>query len=185
MEINFKQTAEQKMSKAINVLKSDFDKIRTGRAHPSILDQISVDYYGTMTPINQVASVTLLDSQTLSVVPWEKNLISSIERAILESNIGLNPSSVGDLIKIPMPPLSQERRRELVKVVKGFAEDCKVSIRNIRREANDASKKKLKEKEISSDEDKRFQEEIQKLTNANIKNVDSYLSVKEQEIMTV
>ena len=175
MEINFKQTAEQKMSKAINVLKSDFDKIRTGRAHPSILDQISVDYYGTMTPINQVASVTLLDSQTLSVVPWEKNLISSIERAILESNIGLNPSSVGDLIKVPMPPLSQERRRELIKVVKGFAEDCKVSIRNIRREANDASKKKLKEKEISFDEDKRFQEEIQKLTNANIKNVDSYL----------
>ncbi len=185
MERNFKQIAEQKMSKAINVLKSDFDKIRTGRAHPSILDQISVEYYGTMTPINQVASVTLLDSQTLSVVPWEKNLISSIERAILESNIGLNPSSVGDLIKVPMPPLSQERRRELIKVVKGFAEDCKVSIRNIRREANDASKKKLKEKEISSDDDKRFQEEIQKLTNANIKNVDSYLSVKEQEIMTV
>ena len=185
MEQNIKQVAEQKMNKAINVLKSDFDKIRTGRAHPSILDQISIDYYGTMTPINQVASVTVLDSQTLSVVPWEKNLISSIERAILESNIGLNPSSVGDLIKIPMPPLSQERRRELVKVVKGFAEDCKVSIRNIRREANDASKKKLKEKEISSDEDKRFQEEIQKLTNANIKNVDSYLSVKEQEIMTV
>ena len=185
MEINLKQTAKQKMNKAINVLKSDFDKIRTGRAHPSILDQISVDYYGTMTPINQVASVTVLDSQTLSVVPWEKNLISSIERAILESNIGLNPTSVGDLIKVPMPPLSQERRRELVKLVKGFAEDCKVSIRNIRREANDASKKKLKEKEISSDEDKRFQEEIQKLTNANIKNVDSYLSVKEQEIMTV
>ena len=129
--------------------------------------------------------MTVLDSQTLSVVPWEKNLISSIERAILESKIGLNPSSVGDLIKVPLPPLSQERRRELIKVVKGFAEDCKVSIRNIRREANDASKKKLKEKEISSDEDKRFQEEIQKLTNANIKNVDSYLSVKEQEIMTV
>ncbi len=185
MEQNFKQAAEQKMSKAINVLKSDFDKIRTGRAHPSILDQINVDYYGTMTPINQVATVTLMDSQTLSVVPWEKNLIASIERAILESNIGLNPSSVGELIKVPMPPLSQERRKELIKVVKGFAEDCKVSIRNIRREANDVSKKKLKEKEISSDEDKRFQEEIQKLTNANIKNVDNYLAVKEQEIMTV
>jgi ribosome recycling factor len=185
MEQNFRQTAEQKMSKAISVLKSDFDKIRTGRAHPSILDQISVDYYGTMTPINQVASVTLLDNQTLSVVPWEKNLISPIEKAILESNIGLNPSSVGDLIKVPMPPLSQERRRELIKVVKGFAEDCKVSIRNIRREANDASKKKLKEKEISSDEDKRFQEEIQKLTNANIKSVDSCLAIKEQEIMTI
>jgi len=173
------------MGKAINVLKSDFDKIRTGRAHPSILDQISIDYYGTMTPINQVASVTVLDSQTLSVVPWEKNLISAIEKAILESNIGLNPSSVGDLIKVPMPPLSQERRRELIKVVKGCAEDCKVSIRNIRREANDASKKKLKEKEISSDEDKRFQEEIQKLTNASIKNVDNCLAAKEQEIMTV
>ena len=185
MEQNLKQAAEQKMSKAINILKSDFDKIRTGRVHPSILDQVSVDYYGTMTPINQVASVTVSDSQTLSVVPWEKNLIPSIERAILESNIGLNPSSVGDLIKVPMPPLSQERRRELIKVVKGFAEDCKVSIRNIRREANDASKKKLKEKEISSDEDKRFQEEIQKLTDVNIKNVDSFLAVKEQEIMTV
>ena len=185
MEQNFKQAAEQKMSKAINVLKSDFDKIRTGRVHPSILDQVSVDYYGTMTPINQVASVTVLDSQTLSVVPWEKNLISSIERAILESNIGLNPSSVGDLIKVPMPPLSQERRKELIKVVKGFAEDCKVSIRNIRRESNEASKKKLKDKEISSDEDKKFQEEIQKLTDVNIKNVDSCLAVKEQEIMTV
>ena len=185
MEQNLKQAAEQKMSKAINVLKRDFDKIRTGRVHPSILDQVSVDYYGTMTPINQVASVTVSDSQTLSVVPWEKNLTSAIERAILESNIGLNPSSVGDLIKVPMPPLSQERRKELIKVVKGFAEDCKVSIRNIRREANDASKKKLKEKEISSDEDKRFQEEIQKLTDVNIKNVDSFLAVKEQEIMTV
>ena len=185
MEQNFKQAAEKKMSKAINVLKSDFDKIRTGRAHPSILDQINVDYYGKMTPINQVASVTLLDSQTLSVVPWEKNLISLIEKAILESNIGLNPSSVGDLIKVPMPPLSQERRKELIKVVKGFAEDCKVSIRNVRREANEASRKKLKEKEISADEDKRFQEEIQKITNANIKNVDSCLAVKEQEIMTV
>ena len=185
MEQNFKQAAEQKMSKAINVLKSDFDKIRTGRVHPSILDQVSVDYYGTMTPINQVASVTVLDSQTLSVVPWEKNFISSIEKAILESNIGLNPSSVGDLIRVPMPPLSQERRKELIKVVKGFAEDCKVSIRNIRREANEASKKKLKGKEISSDEDKKFQEEIQKLTDVNIKNVDSCLAVKEQEIMTV
>ena len=146
MEQNIKQTAERKMGKAIDVMKSDFDKIRTGRAHPSILDQISVDYYGTMTPINQVASITLLDSQTLSVVPWEKNMIGSIERAILESNIGLNPSSVGDLIRIPMPPLSQERRRELIKIVKGFAEDSKVSIRNVRREANDASKKKLKVK---------------------------------------
>ena len=130
MEQNFKQAAEQKMSKAINVLKSDFDKIRTGRVHPSILDQVSVDYYGTMTPINQVASVTVSDSQTLSVVPWEKNLISSIERAILESNIGLNPSSVGDLIKVPMPPLSQERRKELIKVLKGMTERNKVSIRN-------------------------------------------------------
>ena len=132
MEQNIKQTAERKMGKAIDVMKSDFDKIRTGRAHPSILDQISVDYYGTMTPINQVASITLLDSQTLSVVPWEKNMIGSIEKAILESNIGLNPSSVGDLIRIPMPPLSQERRRELIKIVKGFAEDSKVSIRNVR-----------------------------------------------------
>ena len=185
MEQNIKQTAERKMGKAIDVMKSDFDKIRTGRAHPSILDQISVDYYGTMTPINQVASITLLDSQTLSVVPWEKNMIGSIEKAILESNIGLNPSSVGDLIRIPMPPLSQERRRELIKIVKGFAEDSKVSIRNVRREANDASKKKLKVKEISSDDDKRFQDEIQKITDANIKIIENLLAVKEKEIMTV
>ncbi len=185
MEQNIKQTAERKMGKAIDVMKSDFDKIRTGRAHPSILDQISVDYYGTMTPINQVASITLLDSQTLSVVPWEKNLIGSIEKAILESNIGLNPSSVGDLIRIPMPPLSQERRRELIKIVKGFAEDSKVSIRNVRREANDASKKKLKVKEISSDDDKRFQDEIQKITDANIKTIEDLLAVKEKEIMTI
>tara|TARA_B100000575_G_scaffold293453_1_gene304909 strand:- start:1695 stop:2252 length:558 start_codon:yes stop_codon:yes gene_type:complete len=185
MEQNIKQTAERKMGKAIDVMKSDFDKIRTGRAHPSILDQISVDYYGTMTPINQVASITLLDSQTLSVVPWEKNMIGSIEKAILESNIGLNPSSVGDLIRIPMPPLSQERRRELIKIVKGFAEDSKVSIRNVRREANDASKKKLKVKEISSDDDKRFQDEIQKITDANIKTIEDLLAVKEKEIMTI
>ena len=185
MEQNFKQTAERKMNKAIDVLKSDFDKIRTGRAHPSILDQINVDYYGTTTPINQVATITLLDNQTLSVVPWEKTFILPIEKAILESNIGLNPSSVGDLIRVPMPPLSQERRKELIKVVKGFTEDSKVSIRNIRREANDASKKKLKEKEISSDEDKKFQDEIQRLTDSKIRAADELLAVKEKEIMTV
>ena len=185
MEQNFKEAAERKMNKAIDVLKSDFDKIRTGRAHPSILDQISVDYYGTMTPINQVASITLIDSQTLSVVPWEQNLIAVIEKAILESNIGLNPSSVGDLIRVPMPPLSQERRKELIKIVKGFAEDRKVAIRNIRREANDSSKKKLKEKEISSDQDKKFQENIQKLTDAKTRVIDDLLAVKEREIMTI
>ena len=185
MENDIKQNAERKMNKAIEVLKQDFAKIRTGRAHPSILDQISVDYLGTSLPINQVATVTLLDSQTISVTPWEKQMIPLIEKAILESNIGLNPASVGGLIRVPMPPLSQERRKELIKVVKSYSEDSKVSIRNVRRDANEASKKLLKKKEISSDEDKRSQDEIQKLTNEKIRIADQLLSAKENEIMTV
>ena len=185
MENDIKQNAERKMNKAIEVLKQDFAKIRTGRAHPSILDQISVDYHGTSLPINQVATVTLLDSQTISVTPWEKQMIPLIEKAILESNIGLNPASVGGLIRVPMPPLSQERRKELIKVVKSYSEDSKVSIRNVRRDANEASKKLLKKKEISSDEDKRSQDEIQKLTNEKIRITDQLLSTKENEIMTV
>ena len=185
MENDIKQNAERKMNKAIEVLKQYFAKIRTGRAHPSILDQISVDYHGTSLPINQVATVTLLDSQTISVTPWEKQMIPLIEKAILESNIGLNPASVGGLIRVPMPPLSQERRKELIKVVKSYSEDSKVSIRNVRRDANEASKKLLKKKEISSDEDKRSQDEIQKLTNEKIRIADQLLSAKENEIMTV
>ena len=185
MENDIKQNAERKMNKAIEVLKHDFAKIRTGRAHPSILDQISVDYHGTSLPINQVATVTLLDSQTISVTPWEKQMIPLIEKAILESNIGLNPASVGGLIRVPMPPLSQERRKELIKVVKSYSEDSKVSIRNVRRDANENSKKLLKKKEISSDEDKRSQDEIQKLTNEKIRVADQLLSAKENEIMTV
>ena len=185
MENDIKQNAERKMNKAIEVLKQDFAKIRTGRAHPSILDQISVDYHGTSLPINQVATVTLLDSQTISVTPWEKQMIPVIEKAILESNIGLNPASVGGLIRVPMPPLSQERRKELIKVVKSYSEDSKVSIRNVRRDANENSKKLLKKKEISSDEDKRSQDEIQKLTNEKIRIADQLLSAKENEIMTV
>ena len=185
MENDIKQNAERKMNKAIEVLKQDFAKIRTGRAHPSILDQISVDYHGTSLPINQVATVTLLDSQTISVTPWEKQMIPLIEKAILESNIGLNPASVGGLIRVPMPPLSQERRKELIKVVKSYSEDSKVSIRNVRRDANEASKKLLKKKELSSDEDKRSQDEIQKLTNDKIRIADKMLSAKEKEIMTV
>lgn len=185
MENDIKQNAERKMNKAIEVLKQDFAKIRTGRAHPSILDQISVNYHGTSLPINQVATITLLDSQTISVTPWEKQMIPLIEKAILESNIGLNPASVGGLIRVPMPPLSQERRKELIKVVKSYSEDSKVSIRNVRRDANEASKKLLKKKEISSDEDKRSQDEIQKLTNEKIRIADQLLSAKENEIMTV
>ena len=185
MENDIKQNAERKMNKALEVLKHDFAKIRTGRAHPSILDQISVDYHGTSLPINQVATVTLLDSQTISVTPWEKQMIPLIEKAILESNIGLNPASVGGLIRVPMPPLSQERRKELIKVVKSYSEDSKVSIRNVRRDANETSKKLLKKKEISSDEDKRSQDEIQKLTNEKISIADQLLAAKENEIMTV
>ncbi len=180
-----KKTTENKMNKAIDALQSSFSKIRTGRAHTGVLDQVLIDYHGTMTPINQLSNITLLDSRTISVVPWEKPLIGQIEKAILEADLGLNPSSVGELIRVPMPPLSEERRKELSKLAKSVSEDSKVSIRNIRREANELSKKSLKSKEISSDEDKKSQEIIQKLTDEFIKKIDVMFYEKEKEILTV
>ncbi len=186
MEIEkIKKITENKMGKAIDALQASFSKIRTGRAHTGVLDHVLIDYHGTMTPINQLSNITLLDSRTISVVPWEKPLIGQIEKAIIEADLGLNPSSVGELIRVPMPPLSEERRKELSKLAKSVSEDSKISIRNIRREANELSKKLLKSKEISSDEDKKFQEIIQKLTDEFIKKIDGMFFEKEKEILTV
>jgi ribosome recycling factor len=180
-----KQTADQKMHKSIESLKTNLSKIRTGRPSPAILDHVQVDYYGSMVPISQVANVTLLDARTLGVSPWEKKMAQAIDKAIRESDLGLNPSMVGELIRVPMPPLSEERRRELTKVVKGEGEHAKVAVRNLRREANDQLKKMLKDKAISEDDERRAQDEVQKLTDRCIVEIDKVLAAKEQEIMTV
>ena len=177
--------AETRMGKSVESLKSELVKIRTGRAHPSLLDQIVVDYYGTDTPINQVANVTVEDSRTLAVAPWEKQMVAIVEKAILNSGLGLNPSTAGNLIRIPMPPLTEERRKELVKVVKGEAESGKVAVRNIRRDANSDFKNLLKEKEISEDESHYAEDKIQKLTDSFIVKIDEVLAVKEKELMEV
>jgi ribosome recycling factor len=180
-----KQNAEHKMAKSIESFKGELQKIRTGRAHPGILDQVQVDYYGSMVPISQVANVTLLDARTISVQPWEKNLAPKIEKAIRESDLGLNPASQGELIRVPMPPLTEERRRDLTKVVRNAGEDCKIAVRNLRRDANEHAKKLLKDKLITEDDERRSQDEIQKLTNAVIAEIDKLISGKEAEIMAV
>jgi ribosome recycling factor len=179
------KTTEQKMLKSIESLKSSLGKIRTGRAHVGILDHLQVDYYGSMVPISQVANVTLIDARTIGVSPWEKKMAQAIDKAIRESDLGLNPTSVGDLLRVPMPPLSEERRRELAKVVKGEGEHAKVAIRNLRRDANNALKEQLKAKSISEDEERRTQESVQKMTDRFIVDVDKMLADKEKEIMTV
>ncbi len=177
--------AESRMGKSVDSLRNELVKIRTGRAHPSLLDQIVVDYYGTDTPINQVANVTLEDSRTLAVAPWEKQMVAVVEKAILNSGLGLNPSTAGNLIRIPMPPLTEERRRELVKVVKNEGENTKIAIRNIRRDANGDFKELLKEKEISEDESHQAEDTIQKHTDKYIKSVDEVIAVKEKELMEI
>ena len=182
---DIKKAAEQKMAKSIDSLKSNLQKIRTGRAHTGILDHVHVDYYGSPVPISQVANVTLLDARTIGVSPYEKKMGSVIDKAIREADLGLNPVSVGELLRIPMPPLSEERRRELNKVVKGDGEHAKVAIRNLRRDANEQLKKLLKDKAISEDDERRAQDEVQKLTDRYIVEVDKMLAAKEQEIMTV
>ena len=182
---DIKKNAEAKMAKSIEAFKSELQKIRTGRAHPGILDQVHVDYYGSMVPISQVANVSLLDARTISVQPWEKGMGAKIEKAIRESDLGLNPSSQGDLIRVPMPPLSEERRKDLVKLTKGTAEDAKVAVRNLRRDANEHAKKLLKDKEISEDEERRSLEEMQKLTDRTIVDIDKLLAAKEAEILAV
>jgi ribosome recycling factor len=177
--------AESRMGKSVDSLRTELTKIRTGRAHPSLLDQISVDYYGTETPINQVANVTVEDSRTLAVAPWEKQMVAVVEKAIINSGLGLNPATAGNLIRIPMPPLTEERRRELVKVVKGEGEGAKVAIRNIRRDANSDFKDLLKEKEISEDACRESEDTVQKLTDKFVANVDEVIAVKEKELMEI
>lgn len=183
--VDVKKNAEQKMQKSIETLKADLAKVRTGRAHTGILDHILVDYYGTPTQINQVANVTLIDARTIGVQPWEKKMVSVIEKAIRESDLGLNPSTQGDLIRVPTPPLTEERRKEIVKVVKGDGEDAKVAIRNIRRDANEALKKLLKDKACSEDDERRAQDDVQKLTDKFVAEVDKLIAEKEKELLTV
>ena len=180
-----KKTAEQKMGRSIESLKNDLQKIRTGRAHPGILDQVHVDYYGSPVPISQVANVTLLDARTISVQPWEKGMGAKIEKAIRESDLGLNPSAQGDLLRVPMPPLSEERRRDLTKVVRHAAEEAKIAVRNLRRDANEHAKKLMKDKEITEDEERRSLDELQKLTDRTVAEIDRLTSAKEAEIMAV
>ena len=182
---DIKQTAEQKMTRSIEAFKSELQKIRTGRAHPGILDQVQVDYYGSMVPISQVANVTLLDARTISVQPWEKGMGAKIEKAIRESDLGLNPAAQGDLLRVPMPALTEERRRDLTKVVRNASEDSRIAVRNLRRDANDHAKKLLKDKEISEDEERRSLDELQRLTDRMIAELDRLTSAKEAEIMAV
>ena len=182
---DIQKTAEQKMGRSVEAFKTELQKIRTGRAHPGILDQVHVDYYGSMVPISQVANVTLLDARTISVQPWEKGMGAKIEKAIRESDLGLNPAAQGDLLRVPMPPLTEERRRELTKVVRHAAEDAKVAVRNCRRDANDHAKKLLKDKQIPEDDERRSLEEVQRLTDRTIAEIDRLTSAKEAEIMAV
>jgi len=182
---DIKKNAEGRMAKSVESLKNDLHKIRTGRAHPGILDQVSVDYYGSMVPISQVANVTLLDARTISVQPWEKGLGAKIEKAIRESDLGLNPATQGDLIRVPMPPLTEERRRDLTKVVRNAGEDAKIAVRNLRRDANEQAKKLLKDKEIGEDDERRSLDEVQKLTDRVIAEIDRLISAKEAEILAV
>src|SRR3954451_16793378 len=180
-----RKTAEQKMGRSIESLKNDLQKIRTGRAHTGILDQVHVEYYGSSVPISQVAKVTLLDARTISVQPWEKNMGAKIEKAIRESDLGLNPATQGDLLRVPMPALTEERRRELTKVVRNEGEDAKIAVRNLRRDANDHAKRLLKDKAISEDEERRSLDDLQKLTDRTIAEIDRVTTAKEAEIMAV
>jgi ribosome recycling factor len=182
---DIKKNAEFKMAKSLEALKSDLQKIRTGRAHPGILDQVHVDYYGSMVPISQVANVALLDARTISVQPWEKGMGAKIEKAIRESDLGLNPSSQGDLLRVPMPALTEERRRELTKVARHEGEEAKIAVRNLRRDANEHLKKLLKDKLATEDEERRAQDDVQKLTDRTVAEIDKLVHSKEAEIMAV
>lgn len=182
---DIKKTADQKMQRALEALKTDLGKVRTGRAHAGLLDHVMVEYYGSMVPISQVGSVSLADARTITVQVWEKPMLAKIEKAIRDSDLGLNPSNSGDMLRVPMPALTEERRRDLIKVVKGEGENAKVSVRNVRRDANDQLKKLLKDKEISEDDERRAQEEIQKLTDKYVAEVDKALQVKEADLMAI
>jgi ribosome recycling factor len=180
-----KKSADQKMHKTLDTLKADLGKIRTGRAHTGILDHIQVAYYGNPTPLNQVANVSLIDARTIGVTPWEKKMVAVIDKAIREADLGLNPSTMGDTVRVPMPALTEERRRDLTKVVRGEAENARVAVRNIRRDANAALKELLKSKAASEDDERRAQEDIQKLTDRYIAEIDKALAAKEADLMAV
>lgn len=180
-----KKSAEQKMHKTLETLKADLGKVRTGRAHTGILDHIMVDYYGNPTPVNQVANVSLLDARTIGVTPWEKKMTNAIEKAIRESDLGLNPANMGETVRIPMPALTEERRRDLTKVVRSEAENARVAVRNIRRDANTALKDLLKNKAVSEDDERRAQDDVQKLTDRYIAEIDKALVAKEADLMAV
>ena len=180
-----KKTAEQKMNQSLESLKNNLAKVRTGRANPALLDTVQVEYYGSMLPLSQVANLSLLDARTIGVAPWEKGMGAKIEKAIRESDLGLNPASQGDLIRVPIPAMTEERRKELTKVVKGEGEQSKIAIRNLRRDANEHVKKLVKDKLASEDDERRSQEEIQKLTDKMIAEVDKIVAAKEQDIMAI
>ncbi len=185
MIAEIKKNAEQKMVKSVEALKANLAKVRTGRAHPGILDHIQVDYYGSPTPITQVANITLIDARTIGVTPWEKKMASTIEKAIRDSDLGLNPSTTGELVRVPMPSLTEERRRDLIKVVRGEGEDAKVAVRNVRRDANAELKALLKDKKVAEDDERRAQDDVQKLTDRFITDIDKALQVKEAELLAV
>ena len=180
-----RNNAEGKMDQSINAFKVNLTKIRTGRANPALLDNVQVDYYGALLPINQVANVSLIDSRTIGIQPWEKGMGAKIEKAIRESDLGLNPASMGDLIRVPMPAMTEERRRELTKVVRGEGENAKIAVRNLRRDANEAVKKMVKDKLASEDDQKRSEADIQKITDRHIIAIDQLMAAKEQDIMAV
>jgi len=180
-----RKTTEQKMQKSVEALKHDLAKIRTGRAHTGLLDHIQVDYYGSLVPLNQVAQVGLGDARTITVQPWEKKMVQVVEKAIRDSDLGLNPASHGDLIRVPMPPLTEERRKELTKVVRHEGENARVAVRNLRRDANTHLKELLKKKEAAEDDERRAQDDVQKLTDRFVAEIDKLVAEKEKEILTV
>lgn len=182
---DIKKNTETKMGQSIEALKHNLARVRTGRANPALLDAIHVEYYGSMVPLSQVANVSLLDARTISVQPWEKNMSAKVEKAIRESDLGLNPASLGDLIRVPMPPMSEERRKEMTKLARNEGENSKIAIRNLRRDANEGVKKLVKDKEASEDDQKRSEADIQKITDKHIAEIDVLVAAKEQDIMAV
>lgn len=185
MIADIKKVTEQKMQKSLDALKTDLSKVRTGRAHTGLLDHVMVDYYGAQTLVTQVANVTLIDARTIGVQPWEKSMVGPVERAIRDSDLGLNPATNGEMIRVPMPMLTEERRRDLIKVIKAEGETAKVAVRNIRRDANNTLKEALKNKEIAEDEERRTQDDIQKLTDRFVAEIDKALVAKEADLMAV
>ena len=185
MIAEIRKDAEQRMRKSLDALRADLGKIRTGRAHTGLLDHVMVEYYGSPTQVTQVANITLIDARTIGVQPYEKNMVGKVERAIRDADLGLNPATSGELIRVPMPMLTEERRRDLIKLVKSEGEDAKIAVRNIRRDANHSLKELLKKKEISEDDERRMQDDIQKLTDKFVSEIDQALSAKEVDLMAV